>query len=82
MASVELSFDGGASWRPAELAAPPGRFAWRRFTLTLAAPPPGPIEIVARATDASGRAQPLECVAWNPRGYCNNMVHRVRGMIG
>ncbi len=82
VAGVELSFDGGASWRPADLAAPTGRFAWRRFTLTLAAPKPGPIEIAARATDVSGRAQPLECVAWNPRGYCNNMVHRVRGMIG
>src|SRR5262249_52265230 len=78
VAGVELSFDGGKSWRPAELAPPTDRFAWRRFSLTIAALDPGPIEIAARATDASGRAQPLECVRWNPRGYLNNMVHRVR----
>ena len=34
------------------------------------------------ATDARGRTQPLDSVAWNPRGYCNNTVHRVRGRIG
>ena len=58
------------------------RFAWRRFTFTLTSPPPGEIEIVARATDANGRAQPLDSVPWNPRGYLNNMCHRVRGRIG
>ena len=53
----------------------------RRFAFTLADPPPGAIEIVARATDIDGRSQPMECVPWNPRGYLNNMCHRVRGHI-
>ena len=60
----------------------PRRFAWRRFEFTLTDPPRGAIEIVARATDHDGRAQPLESVPWNPRGYLNNMCHRVRGRIG
>jgi sulfite oxidase len=82
VAKVELSFDRGGSWREASLAAAAGRFAWRRFELTLADPPCGGIEMIARATDASGRAQPLECAPWNPRGYLNNMCHRLRGHIG
>ena len=80
--SVEVSFDGGATWVAADLAPAPARFAWHRFTARLDAPPAGPIEIVARATDAQGRAQPMESVPWNPQGYCNNVVHRLRGTIG
>ncbi len=36
---------------------------------------------MARATDANGRMQPMESVPWNPRGYGNNLCHRVRGRI-
>ena len=82
LAKVELSPDGGKSWRPADLGPLPDIFAWRRFSATLAPPPAGAIEIIARASDAGGRAQPLESAPWNPRGYCNNTVHRVRGRIG
>jgi DMSO/TMAO reductase YedYZ molybdopterin-dependent catalytic subunit len=79
---VDLSLDGGHLWQPAELKPAPGRFAWRRFTFTSSDPPHGDIEIAARATDEGGNVQPMQCVSWNPRGYCNNMVHRVRGRIG
>jgi DMSO/TMAO reductase YedYZ molybdopterin-dependent catalytic subunit len=82
VAKVELSFDGGESWRAARLAPASEPFAWRRFEFMLDRPPAGEIEIVARATDQTGRAQPLESVPWNPRGYCNNVVHRVRGTVG
>ena len=81
VAKVELSFDGGGSWRAASLAPAPDRFAWRRFEFTLERPPRGPIEIVTRATDAAGHTQPMQSVPWNPRGYCNNMVHRVHGTM-
>jgi DMSO/TMAO reductase YedYZ molybdopterin-dependent catalytic subunit len=82
LAKVELSIDGGASWQPTQLGPLPDTFAWRRFRATLAPPPAGPVEIIARAGDAAGRAQPLESAPWNPRGYCNNTVHRVSGRIG
>jgi DMSO/TMAO reductase YedYZ molybdopterin-dependent catalytic subunit len=81
LAKVELSCDGGRSWRTAELGPLPDTFAWRRFTATLALPPAGAIEIIARASDMRGRAQPLKSAPWNPRGYCNNTVHRVCGQI-
>lgn len=82
LAKVELSVDGGKSWQAAELGPLSDTFAWRRFGTTLAPPPAGAIEIIARASDAGGQMQPLASAPWNPRGYCNNTVHRVRGRIG
>lgn len=78
LAKAEVSIDGGTTWQETTLGPLPDRFAWRRFSATLAAPP-GEIEIIARATDVEGRAQPLDSVPWNPGGYCNNLCHRVRG---
>lgn len=78
---VEVSFDAGWSWREAKLGPLPERFAWRRFAFTLDDPPVGNIDIMARATDANGRAQPTESVPWNPHGYGNNICHRVRGRV-
>ena len=82
LASVELSCDGGKSWSLASLGALPDRFAWRRFEITLPSPPSGALEIIARASNVAGRTQPLDSAPWNPRGYCNNRVHRVAGTIG
>jgi DMSO/TMAO reductase YedYZ molybdopterin-dependent catalytic subunit len=81
LARVDVSVDGGRSWRAADLGPLPDTFAWRRFTARLPAPPPGGVEIVARASDAQGRAQPLGSAPWNPKGYCNNTVHRVQGRL-
>jgi DMSO/TMAO reductase YedYZ molybdopterin-dependent catalytic subunit len=78
--SVAVSADGGTNWVTAELEDETERFAWRRFRATFR-PAHGPVTLLARATDAEGRAQPLGNAPWNPRGYCNNGVHRVRGEI-
>ena len=78
---VDVSIDGGRSWQAADLGPLADTFAWRRFTVALA-PPTGAVEVIARASDANGRAQPLDSAPWNPRGYGNNTVHRVRGRIG
>lgn len=74
--SVEVSTDG-RQWLSARLEPEVERFAWRRFRASLEVPAM-PVAVMARATDVEGRAQPLEA-PWNPRGYCNNAVHRVRG---
>jgi sulfite oxidase len=75
--SVAVSADGGRHWQDAELEDEVERFAWRRFRTTIDMGP-GAVTIITRATDAQGRPQPLDA-PWNPRGYCNNAVHRVRG---
>jgi DMSO/TMAO reductase YedYZ molybdopterin-dependent catalytic subunit len=77
---VDVSIDDGATWHRADLAPAPDRFAWRRFSIDLHLPS-GPVSILARATDVEGRSQPLGSASWNPKGYCNNAVHRVQGMI-
>ena len=82
VAKVELSFDGGRSWRAASSAPLPDRFAWRRFTFTLAEPPPGEIEIVARATDPTAARSRWKACRGIRAAICNNMCHRVRGTFG
>jgi len=74
---VDLSTDFGATWRPAELKALANRYAWRRWRANITLPAAGYFEIWARAIDDSGRAQPPVTPGWNPKGYLNNMQHRV-----
>jgi len=81
VASVALSIDGGETWQQARLELPREYFAWRRFTATLRPRAVGPVILLARATDQRGRVQPLESAPWNPRGYCNNAVHRIGGFV-
>ncbi len=80
VAHVDVSADGGMSWRRVALEQGNGPWAWHRFTTFALLPGPGEVELMARATDIAGNVQPLEPV-WNPRGYLNNAVHRVRGRI-
>ena len=74
VAKVEVGIDG--AWRPAELDAPIGRFAWRGWRSVWNAEP-GEHELSCRATDANGETQPLE-TRWDAGGLGNNVVHRVR----
>lgn len=79
VAKVEVSADGGATWHHARLDAAASPWAWRRFTAELAVPP-GPVTLMARATDMTGKTQPMD-PPWNPRGYLNNAVQRVVGVV-
>lgn len=75
--SVEVSGDGGATWRRADFDAPPSPYGWYRWTgqVDLA---PGVGEVRARALDAQGRSQPPDgSVHWNPSGYEWHGVDRV-----
>ncbi|MEU9028814.1 sulfite oxidase [Streptomyces sp. NPDC048383] len=73
---VEVSTDGGTSWVRARLAArEPGGWAWQAWRCDWTATP-GTHTLAARATDAEGRAQPLE-QPWNLGGFGNNLVQRV-----
>jgi DMSO/TMAO reductase YedYZ molybdopterin-dependent catalytic subunit len=68
---VEVSIDGGKSWKPAALVGPDlGKFAWRTFVLP-ANLKPGTYSIASRATNASGDAQPEEFPP-NERAYGHN----------
>lgn len=74
---VEVSIDFGATWIPASLSKPVNRYAWQRWSAELQFPQAGYYEVWARATDDRGIAQPPVPPGWNPRGYLNNMQHRI-----
>jgi DMSO/TMAO reductase YedYZ molybdopterin-dependent catalytic subunit len=74
---VAVSIDFGASWQTAKLEAPANRLAWQHWTAEVGFPGPGYYEVWARATDSSGRAQPMVLPGWNPKGYLNNACHRI-----
>jgi sulfite oxidase len=73
---VELSADGGASWRQAELGqAEP--WAWRLWHATLELAP-GPAQLAVRAWDSAANVQPEDYrTVWNCKGYMNNAWHRI-----
>ena len=67
---VEVSIDGGKSWREARLVGPDmGKYAWRQFVLS-ARLPAGNYMLASRATDAVGHVQP-ETRGENVSGYNN-----------
>ena len=76
VASVDISFDFGATWAPAKLDAPVNPYAWQNWSAEITPPGAGYYEIWARATSSTGVAQP-HAIAWNPKGYLNNSMHRV-----
>ena len=68
---VEVSIDGGKTWKDATFIGPDlGRYAWRQFVLPVQLSA-GSHTLVSRATDAAGNTQPAERVE-NERGYGHN----------
>jgi sulfane dehydrogenase subunit SoxC len=72
---VEVSADGGESWADARVDPPLSDAAWRGWSFHWDAAE-GRHELCSRATDSTGRTQPLE-QAWNLKGYANNAVERL-----
>lgn len=71
---VEVSADGGDSWREAALTAD-GRRSWVRFDLPWQ-PQSGTTNLRVRATDERGLTQPVT-PDWNAKGYLMNAIHDV-----
>ncbi len=69
--AVEVSLDGGKTWRAARFFGPNlGRHAWRQFVLPVTLQP-GSYEITSRAIADDGQVQP-ELRVENERGYAHN----------
>jgi DMSO/TMAO reductase YedYZ molybdopterin-dependent catalytic subunit len=77
IARVDVSIDHGVTWRPARLTGELARYSWRRFEHVFEATKPESYLIMARATDAQGRIQPI-VPPWNPSGYLWNAPDSVR----
>ena len=77
LGGVEVSFNAGQDWIPAEVSAAGSSWTWRLWNAARELPP-GRHTLVVRATDSTGAVQPPDVRAtWNVKGYCNNAWHRV-----
>jgi DMSO/TMAO reductase YedYZ molybdopterin-dependent catalytic subunit len=65
---VEVSTDGGTSWKRARLTGQDTGDAWVQWRLPWTPTTPGTTQLLARATDSSGRTQP-DTVPFNTGGY-------------
>lgn len=75
---VDVSLDGGESWKTANLLEGREPWAWRFWEASVDLEP-GQYEIVARAWDAAANTQPeLSEQIWNFKGYMNNSWHRIK----
>ena len=72
---VEVTVDGGTTWKPAKLDAHDSNYGFRLFRYPWQAKP-GKAKIACRATDTTGATQPTEAV-WNPAGYLYNAIEFV-----
>ena len=74
---VEVSTDGGKSWKEATIKPAESPWAWHHWSLK-AKLGSGKHELMSRATDAKGESQPVDGLTrWNPRGYEWNGADRV-----
>lgn len=75
VAAVDVSIDGGNTWASARLDPAQDRWGWARWTWTWEAAV-GSYLLSARASDASGRRQPVQ-QPWTRGGFANNLVQLV-----
>ncbi|MBK9124966.1 MAG: molybdopterin-dependent oxidoreductase [Chloroflexi bacterium] len=74
---VEISLDGGESWRAADLTTEPRQWIWTLWRAEVELPA-GEHTIIVRANDNAGSTQPPAVEdLWNFRGYQNFAWHRV-----
>jgi sulfane dehydrogenase subunit SoxC len=78
--NIDVSADGGRTWKPAVLGDPLSEFAWRPWTFEWDATRAGEYELCVRASDGAGNVQPVT-QSWNREGVQNNSVQRVSVVV-
>jgi sulfite oxidase len=73
---VEVSSDGGKTWKPAGFMGDHAPMAWRAWATELDVKPPARLTVMARATDGKGEQQPRTAQI-NAAGYAHNAIHSV-----
>jgi DMSO/TMAO reductase YedYZ molybdopterin-dependent catalytic subunit len=76
IAGVDVSIDGGRSWRAATLGPDHGRFSFRSFSQSFTPTDRGALTVMARASNRAGATQTLEMIP-NPAGYHHNVIQRI-----
>ncbi|MBI3546218.1 MAG: molybdopterin-dependent oxidoreductase [Gammaproteobacteria bacterium] len=73
---VEVSTDGGMTWRDAQLEKDYGRFSWRQWSYAFKPSKKGSYSVLAKASNSQGASQTFEWI-FNAAGYHNNVVQQI-----
>ena len=71
--AVEVSVDGGKTWKEAVLGKDLGRYSFREWRMPVSFALKGRAVVMVRASNTSGEVQPLTA-DWNPAGYRRHVV--------
>ncbi len=71
--TVDVSIDGGQSWRTAAMGKDLGRFSFRGWRLSVSFASKGSAILQVRATNQRGEKQPAQAT-WNPGGYQRQVI--------
>ncbi|MDQ1241061.1 MAG: hypothetical protein QG550_311 [Pseudomonadota bacterium] len=74
--NVEVSLDGGKTWRDAKLQRDLGRYSWRQWRYAIKPEQAGAMTVMARAHARDGSTQ-TDTLVHNPAGYHHNVVQKV-----
>lgn len=77
VSQVELSADGGQSWRKTALGRDEGTYSFRQWSTQITAPRSGTLTLQVRCTNTKQEVQPAE-PNWNGGGFMRNVIERVR----
>ena len=77
---VEVSIDGGKTWRTAKLGQDLGRFSFREWSLPISFRQKGAAVLMVRASNRHGDVQP-DTATWNPAGYRRNVIESTNVVI-
>ncbi len=81
VSEVQLSTDGAATWRRAQLGTDLGRYSFREWSATWTPPAPGNYRLMVRAFNTIGESQGTQPL-WNPAGYLRNVIEHINVQAG
>jgi sulfite dehydrogenase (cytochrome) subunit A len=76
ISEVQLSTDGGVTWRRAQLGADLGRYSFREWSAVWTPPARDIYRVMVRAFNGIGESQGTQPL-WNPAGYLRNVIEHV-----
>jgi DMSO/TMAO reductase YedYZ molybdopterin-dependent catalytic subunit len=77
VSQVELSSDGGMSWRKTTLGLDEGEYGFRQWSTEITSPQPGKLTLCVRCTNTKGVVQPGD-PNWNAGGFMRNVIERIQ----
>lgn len=77
VSGVEVSADGGKSWKKTVLGNDEGPYSFRQWSIQVTAPQSGALVLQVRCTNTKGEVQP-EGPNWNSGGYMRNAIEHVQ----